>query len=131
MGCTMKYRKYIFALSTIAILIIVCYYVLDDSFKKRYDRYLSYGSLDDLLKCESKNVARVLQCGTNGLDKTVVIMDFCSIWPSGPSVFVFNQLGERIDSTRDFGNDLQFEKVWRPVMRAAELARREFGSPND
>lgn len=121
----MKRARCILNLSAIAVLLIACFYILDWPSKKRYERYLSYASMDDLLKCESGNVSRVLQCGTNGLDRTIVIMDFCSLNPSGPAVLVYDRLGARIDSTRDFGNDLRFERVWRLVMRDAELARKK------
>ena len=118
-------RKRIILVSAIAITFLICYYVLDYPLRKRYSRYLTYATMDSLIGCESNNVSRILHFVTNGQERTFVIMNYCCVSPSGPAIFVFDESGVRIDSTRDFGNDRRFERTWRPMMRMAERRRNQ------
>lgn len=39
---------------------VACYCVLDYPLRKQYERYLSYVSMEELMKCEMGNVSRIL-----------------------------------------------------------------------
>ena len=95
---------------TMTIFCVVSLVGLDYSLRTKYNRYLTYVSMDALINCESNNVSRILHLGTGDQDITFVIMDYCCINPSGPAIVVFDKDRILLDSTRDFGNDFRFEK---------------------
>ena len=74
----------------------------------RLERYMSYGSLQEMAAAETNDIRQIIPFYQDGSNFTAVVAGICR-WPaSGPAVLIYDHDGKRIDYCRDIG-DLGYE----------------------
>lgn len=115
-------------------LLMVLSLLLDVPGCKRFHRYASYKSLQELTEAEADDIQRVIPFQQDGSNYTAVLVKPCRSLASGPAVLIYDKEGKLIDRNLDVGdyayrsgrgrNDWKFSPWGRDDVGGKDVGRK-------